>query len=80
MTIQSTVDDVHTRIKYHRPTQTGIDRIAMHRKAAEHFSVVVLDCAPEGRDKEIALQKIEEALFWANAAIARHPMYQAEED
>jgi hypothetical protein len=52
----------------------------MFRKAAMHFAMTVLDNAPDGRDKEIALQKIEEGLFWANASIARHSRYQDGED
>jgi hypothetical protein len=36
---------------------------------AEHVDALV----PDGREKSLALTKIEEAMFWANAGIARQP-------
>jgi hypothetical protein len=61
-------------------------RFAFHaapseEKKMEHTSVRILlsDTAlelngklPEGREKSLALTKLEEAMFWANAAIARN--------
>jgi len=35
--------------------------------AAEHVEEVV----PEGREQSLAITKLEEAMFWANAGIAR---------
>ncbi len=41
------------------------DRIRM---VAEAF----IKSCPEGRELSLALTKLDEAVFWANAAIARH--------
>ena len=30
------------------------------------------DMAPESRERAIAIERVEEAVMWANAAIARH--------
>lgn len=80
MSLISTSDDLKNRIKYHRPTEEGISRIAANRKAALAFADTVLSSCPEGRDKEISLTKIEEALFWANAAIARDSAFTASDE
>lgn len=72
-------DDLERRIKYHRPNQDGIDRITMMRKFALDWALVMHNLVPDGREKSLAYTKIEEALFWANAAIARDPDYWEEE-
>lgn len=39
------------------------------RLAAEDIDKTVPDC----REKSLAITKVEEAMFWANAALAREP-------
>lgn len=63
--------DLHRRFNYHKPDaakgvlhQTVRDAA---KQAAYDFSAIL----PEGREKSLALTKLEEAMFWANAAIAR---------
>jgi hypothetical protein len=34
-------------------------------------ALIVTDLVPDGRERALALTKLEEAVFWANAAIAR---------
>lgn len=63
--------DLANRIKYHRPDTNGIDRIATMRAYAFEWGVSILHNVPDGREQSLALTKIEEALFWANAGIAR---------
>jgi len=41
------------------------------RDAGYAMTVKVLQVAPDSRERSLALTKIEEAVFWANAAIAR---------
>lgn len=66
-------DDIRNRINYHRPDTEGIRLIAQMRRLALDFSLGVQEHVPLARERALALTKIEEALFWANAGIARDP-------
>lgn len=64
--------EIDRRFDHHPPKDD--DTILMHKQTrdrtkqlAEIFEVTL----PEGREKALALTKLEEALMWANAAIAR---------
>ena len=56
---------------YHPPTGDKGERHHMIREAGKSFAHAVLACCPEGREQSLALSKAEEAVMWANAAIAR---------
>lgn len=64
--------DLDHRFAYHRPKDD--ETIGAHEtvraltgRLAHDFDVLV----PNGREKSLAITKLEEAMFWANAAIAR---------
>lgn len=60
-----------TRFQFHPADE---DRGTCHeavRTAARTMAVRVLQVAPDSRERALALTKIEEAMMWANAAIAR---------
>lgn len=38
---------------------------------AKELALLVDELCPEGREKSLAITKIEESVMWANAAIAR---------
>ena len=42
------------------------------RRQARSLALVINDVAPESREKSLALTKLEEAVMWADAAIARN--------
>jgi hypothetical protein len=68
-----TTADIKNRFAYHpanteEKKQAHGDIRAAHGALAEYIRVNV----PNSREKSIALTKLEESMFWANAAIARN--------
>ncbi len=60
------------RFRYHPATTPG--RMEQHddvRTCLAETALALNDVVPEGREKALMLTKLEEAMFWANAAIAR---------
>ena len=66
------MNDLENRFTYHPPKGDQAVRYAEIRARAKDFAAFIVALTPEGREKSLAVTKIEEAVFWANAAIARH--------
>lgn len=63
--------DLDERFDYHKPDE---ERARMHeavRQSLKASAYDVLGLCPPGRERSLVLTKLEEAMFWANAAIAR---------
>lgn len=44
------------------------------------FTSVIVSMTPQCREQSLAITKIEEAMFWATAAVARDPAHEAQEE
>lgn len=66
------VQDLINRFKFH-PADTE-KKAQAHEKVRQlclNAAVYLNDLVPEGREKALALTKMEEVMFWANAGLAR---------
>lgn len=68
----ASVKDLMNRFTYHEPKEGQPERYQGIRKKGLLMAMEVEGSCPDSREKSIALTKIEEAVFWANAAIARN--------
>lgn len=66
------VTDLGNRHKYHPPKDDQVERYTQIRQMGLAFSTEIAYLTPPSREQSLALTKIEEAEFWANAAIARN--------
>ena len=64
--------DLANRFTYHAPKNGQVDRYQQIRDAAHDFAKLLNDQCPESREKSLAVTHLEDAVMWANAAIARH--------
>lgn len=65
------IADLKHRFAHHPPYGDRGDRHGDVRQACFDAAEKLVDATPEGREQALALTKLEEAMFWANAAIAR---------
>lgn len=63
--------DLENRFTYHHPKGFQPDKYAQIRLAAKSFAKLINAVCPDGREQSLAITKTEEAMMWANAAIAR---------
>ena len=63
--------DINNRFTYHAPKEGQPIRYLEIRETAKAFAVLLVEVCPESRERSLALTKLEEVVFWANAAIAR---------
>ncbi|MGH7124894.1 MAG: DUF7681 family protein [Stellaceae bacterium] len=57
---------------YHSPKPTQTGRYMAIREAAGDFALLIAESCPDSREKSLALTNLEQAVMWANAAIARN--------
>lgn len=63
--------ELQTRFTYHPPKEGQPEAYARLRALALEFATQIVTYTPESREQSLALTALEEAVFWANAAIAR---------
>lgn len=64
--------DIEHRFAFHAATTPEKrDEHTSVRQQCRQLADVLNEQLPEGREKSVVMTKLEEVMFWANAAIAR---------
>lgn len=63
---------------YHKPTTPSIRKMNNLRDRARDLAHYIDGIVPDSREKSIAITNLEQAVMWANAAIARNQEEEAE--
>lgn len=57
---------------YHAPKGNQPNRYVMIRDKAKELAELIVENTPTSREQSLALTNLEQAIFWANASIARN--------
>lgn len=66
------MDDLIHRFTYHAPKGDQPAKYEELRSGARLLAVTIKDLCPGSREQALAITKLEEVVFWANASIARN--------
>lgn len=68
--------DIRERIEndftYHAPKPGQAERYVKLREKAKELALLIVDEVPASREQSLALTNLEQAVFFANAGIARN--------
>ena len=65
-------DELDNVYQYHAPKGDQQERYMVIRNMGATMARCILDRTPKSREQSLALTKLEEAIMWANASIARN--------
>ena len=63
---------IESDFTYHAPKPDQPARYVALREKAKELALMILENTPPSREQSLALTELEQAIFWANASIARH--------
>ena len=67
-----TEGQINHNFTYHAPKGDQAERYEKIRDEAKNLALFINHNVPESREKSLAFTHLENAVFWANAAIARN--------
>lgn len=65
-------EKIDNTFTYHAPFGTQQLRYENIRNSAKALAFCIAQYCPDSREKSLAMTKLEEAVMWANASIARN--------
>ena len=66
------IDRINNDFVYHPPFGNQVERYAAIREYGRQIAIQIVKDTPCSREQSLALTHLEEAIFWANASIARN--------
>ena len=69
--VSMSASEIDARFAQRRPSEEQERRHHGIRELAHTMACFINTACPESREKTLAMARLEEATFWANAAIAR---------
>jgi hypothetical protein len=66
-----TTEELENRFTYHPPKPGQVEAYQELRDKARELAELFAQACPESREQALAHTNLEQAVFWANAAIAR---------
>jgi len=66
------IDRVNGDFTYHAPHGDQVHRYERMRSWGKQLAIDIIRNTPPSREQDFALKYLEEAIFWANAAVARN--------
>lgn len=72
--MKPTPEDLKNRFAYHTPDAYREYLYINIRSAGEEFAACLTEMCSDSRELALAITKIEEAVMWANAAVARNAL------
>lgn len=70
--INMTAAEIENNFTYHPPSQLQKEKYEALRNEAKELAHHINLWCPTSAEATLAIRKLEEAIMWANAAIARH--------
>lgn len=64
--------DLDNRFTYHAPKEGQPEKYEEIRDRARQYAHALNGLCPDSREKSLAITKLEQVVFWANASIARN--------
>lgn len=63
---------IENNFKYHAPKEGQPEKYTAIREKAKELAYLIEQEVPNSREKSLAMTKLEEAVMWANAGVARN--------
>ena len=65
-------NEIEINFTYHIPKGNQQEKYKSLRTKSKELAYIFNELCPDSKEKELAMVRLEEALMWANASIARH--------